>query len=82
MNERIIFSVCMSIVTLAAIVGITIYNINDRKLMSENINRAVEKGVDPMSVRCSYANDRDLICVAFAASFGNHNPSSPIVNKK
>lgn len=72
---------CVTIVILAIVAGLTIFNLNDRKLMADNINSAIEKGVDPMSVRCSYASSQDLICVAFAASSGSHSVQSPLVKK-
>lgn len=34
--------------------------------MAENIQVAIEKGINPMTVRCSYAKSEDVICVAFA----------------
>jgi len=60
-----------TIIVVAAIIGIAIYQINDRTLMSKNIDNAIAKGVDPLSVRCSYADGRDMICVAYGASHGN-----------
>ena len=42
-------------VVLAVIISISLYNINDRTLMSKNISEAVAKGMDPLSVRCSYS---------------------------
>jgi hypothetical protein len=44
--------------------------------MSQNIDSAIAKGIDPLSVRCSYASERDVICVAFAASAQSHNVAS------
>jgi hypothetical protein len=44
------------------------YYLNDRKLMAANIENAITKGIDPLSVRCSYAHDYDVICVAYAAT--------------
>jgi hypothetical protein len=35
--------------------------------MSKNINEAITKGIDPLTVRCSYASETDNICVAFAS---------------
>ncbi len=81
MKEESIFTICLTLVILSVVGAMSIYHLNDRKLMSENINKAIEKGVDPMSVRCSYANSQDLVCVAFAASTAPHNVQSPI-NKK
>ena len=37
---------------------------------------AMEKGIDPMAVRCSYAKTEDLVCVAYAAS-GKKAESAP-----
>ncbi len=59
--------ICLTLVTLGAIIGVSIYQINDRVLMAKNIENAIVKGVDPMSVRCSYARGDDPICIAFAA---------------
>lgn len=66
-----------TIITVAAIIGIVVYNVNDRILMAKNIDNAIVKGVDPLSVRCAYADGRDMICVAYGASHGNG-----IVSKK
>lgn len=60
--------VCITIVVVSAIFSVAYYNINDRKLMAQNISEAVAKGMDPLSVRCSYSNGHDNTCVAFAAS--------------
>jgi hypothetical protein len=60
-----------TIVIVSAIIGASVYNINDRMLMSKNIDNAIAKGVDPLSVRCAFADGRDMICVAYGASHGN-----------
>jgi len=60
--------ICLTIVTLGAIIGISVYQINDRVLMSKNIQEAVAKGIDPISVRCSYTKETDPICITFAAT--------------
>ena len=67
-NETKTFVISIALVVIAAIVGITIYNVNDRVLMSKNIDSAIAKGMDPISVRCSYVTNTDTICVAYAAS--------------
>lgn len=58
----------LATVAVSAIIGITIFNVNDRVLMSKNIDSAIAKGMDPISVRCSYVTNTDTICVAYAAS--------------
>jgi len=60
--------VCISIIVVTFISSIAYYNVNDRKLMSTNISEAVAKGMDPLSVRCSYTHSTDTVCVAYAAS--------------
>ena len=58
----------ITVVLLAAIISTCMYYLNDRKLMAANIENAITKGIDPLSVRCSYARDFDTICVAYAAT--------------
>jgi hypothetical protein len=55
-------------VIVSVVVGATYYNVNDRVLMSRNIDSAIAKGLDPISVRCSFVTNTDTICVAYAAS--------------
>jgi hypothetical protein len=72
-NELTTVVICITVITLAAISSLSYYNINDRKLMASNIENAISKGVDPLSVRCSYATSSDTICVAYAASHGSQS---------
>jgi hypothetical protein len=67
------FIVCVTLILLASVAGMGYYFVTDRTLMSKNIDSAIAKGIDPLSVRCSYAKSDDLICVAFAASAQSHN---------
>ena len=66
----------MTLILLATVAGMGYYFVTDRTLMSRNIDSAIAKGIDPLSVRCSYAKSDDLICVAFAASAQSHNVAS------
>ena len=63
-----IFFVCLTIVLLSIVGGIAYYYAHDRLLMSKNVSEAIEKGIDPLSVRCSYASQSDTVCVAYAYS--------------
>jgi len=58
----------VSTVIVSVIIGATYYNVNDRILMSKNIDSAIAKGLDPISVRCSFVTNMDTVCVAYAAS--------------
>jgi hypothetical protein len=63
-STHFIFAVTITFMTL--IIGSVLYNMNDRILMSKNIEQAIAKGVDPLSVRCSYQTTSDSICVAYS----------------
>lgn len=63
--------IAVTIVIVSAIIGITVYNVNDRMLMAKNIDNAIAKSMDPLAVRCSYVTNTDTICVAHAAANGN-----------
>lgn len=65
-NTPLQFIIAVSVVAVAAIIGTSIYNINDRALMSKNIEQAISKGVDPLSVKCSYQTYTDPICVTYS----------------
>ena len=58
----------ITIVIVSVVIGATYYNVNDRILMSRNIDSAIAKGLDPISVRCSFVTNTDTVCVAYAAS--------------
>lgn len=68
LNNVTIFSI--TLVLLSVVAAICIYGLNERKLMASNIENAIQKGIDPLSVRCSYARGDDIICVTHAASSG------------
>lgn len=65
-SYAIIFS--LTVIIISAIIALCIYGLNERKLMASNIEGAISKGIDPLSVRCSYARGDDIICVAQAAA--------------
>jgi hypothetical protein len=44
------------------------YNMNDRNNMSKNIEAAITKGVDPLSVKCAYEVQPNAICITYAAT--------------
>ena len=68
MSESTIITICGTIIAVSAIISIAVYNLEEDKLKSANIEQAISKGIDPLSVRCSYANSQDLLCIAYASS--------------
>jgi len=67
LNSNIITILCLSALLVMVLFAFTTYKMKDRELMSKNINEAITKGIDPLTVRCSYASETDNICVAFAS---------------
>jgi len=63
-----ITTVSITLVLLSIVTAICIYGLNDRKLMAANIENAIAKGIDPLTVRCSYAKSDDIVCIAHAAN--------------
>lgn len=64
----ITFAVCVCILCIAGIISTLMYNMNDRNNMSKNIEAAIAKGVDPLSVKCAYEVQPNAICITYAAT--------------
>jgi len=58
--------VCSTILIGSVIAGSIMYLINDRNNMARNIEAAIQKGVDPISVKCAYETDAKPVCMAYA----------------
>jgi ABC-type molybdate transport system substrate-binding protein len=71
MMEDKMFLICITTIIVVGILSVTTFNVNQNILMSDNIDKAVSKGIDPLSVRCAYTHQQDTICVAHAASSKN-----------
>jgi hypothetical protein len=75
MNDRVFtISVLLAVVTL--ICSITFYKYSELKSIQSNVESAIVKGIDPVAVRCAYANERDVVCVSYGASHKVDNPKS------
>ena len=63
-----LITICVSIIIVicTAIVGAIIYNMNDRNNMAKNIEAAIAKGVDPLSVKCAYETSTNPTCITYA----------------
>ena len=67
--EIITTIICTTIVLLGGIAGSTYYHLNKTKMVTDTIQQATQKGVDPMAVRCSLSEStHDQICVVYAAT--------------
>ena len=64
--NRDLITICVSVVIVlcTAIIGAIVYNVNDRNNMAKNIEAAIAKGVDPLSVKCAYETSVNSVCIA------------------
>lgn len=83
-TESMLWCVSLTLILITLILSVSYYNLSKDTLMSANIESAVNKGIDPLAVRCSYADKQDIICVAYAASVHTtptQTPTAPTVKK-
>ena len=69
MNKDLL-TICVSVIVviITAIIGGIVYNVNDRNNMAKNIESAINRGVDPLSVKCAYETGSNPICITYAAT--------------
>jgi hypothetical protein len=72
MNDKV-FTVCLTLAVITLIGSITFYKYSELKSIERNVESAIVKGIDPIAVRCAYANERDVVCVAYGS---NHSSST------
>jgi len=78
MNERknkmnkdsIAFIVGIVLVLITGSGCLTFYNYHQNQSMKSNIESAIVKGIDPVSVRCAYSSSNDQMCLAWAMAHG------------
>lgn len=66
-KDFITLTICVTFVLSTGIIGGFMYHINDRNNMSKNIESAISKGVDPISVKCAYETSTQTVCALHAA---------------
>lgn len=67
MNKEFVTMVVSFTILLSSMVaGATIYQINDRNNFAKNMESAIMKGVDPLSVKCSYEQTPTATCITFS----------------
>ncbi len=70
--------VALVICFISVIGSVSYFNVKEQENISRSMSLAMEKGIDPIAVRCSYAKTEDLVCVAYAAS-GKKAETAPMV---
>ena len=69
MNKDLItILTCVTIVMCTIIIAGFNYNINTQNNMAKNIESAIAKGVDPVSVKCAYETSSNAVCITYAAT--------------
>ena len=66
MNNAV-FYISLLIAVVTIVLSVTYYNYSELKSVERNVESAIVKGIDPVAVRCAYAQERDVVCVAYAA---------------
>lgn len=70
MNDAVFyisFFISLLIAVVTIVLSVTYYNYSELKSVERNVESAIVKGIDPVAVRCAYAQERDVVCVAYAA---------------
>jgi hypothetical protein len=67
MNDNV-FTGCVTLALVTLICSVTFYQYSELKSVERNVESAIVKGIDPVAVRCAYAKQSDVVCVAYAAS--------------
>lgn len=67
-----VFPVSFSLVVIVFISALTYFHINETRSIESNVKIALEKGIDPLAVRCAYSTSTDNVCIAYAASRTNY----------
>lgn len=73
MNDNV-FVGCLTTAIIALIGAVTFYQYESLKSIQSNVESAIVKGIDPIAVRCAYASERDVVCVAYGASTPSPSP--------
>lgn len=68
-NQKILLTLFVGVSIIIAIV--VSGQLIEKNMMAKNIDTAIEKGIDPITVRCAYAPPTDNVCLAYSIS---HRP--------
>lgn len=72
-KETLALIVGATLIAITLISCATFFHYNQTLAVKSNIESAIVKGIDPLSVRCAYG-DNSHVCVAYAVAHGK--PSS------
>jgi hypothetical protein len=68
MNDNV-FVGCVTLALVTLICSVTFYQYSELKSVERNVESAIVKGIDPVAVRCAYANAiRCCLCSLWSVS--------------
>lgn len=76
---------CVTGIIAVSILSYTVYETvtTEKRLMHTNIESAINKGIDPIAVRCSYASPTDNVCLAYAITHKTVDaPEAPPIQRR
>ena len=79
-SDLIVVVLAATVAICAAIGGAVYVSAEAQKNLSKNIEIAIQKGVNPIAVRCAHASSSDAVCVVYAAI--HETPNKPAVEMK
>lgn len=65
-TQTFLGSAVIVLLTMIVTVGVVYHSQDQSK--SKDIQTAVDKGVNPLAIRCAYAPEHDRICLVYAAT--------------
>lgn len=76
------FTIAFAASLIIIILLIIVNSLLQRVIMANNIDNAIEKGIDPITVRCAYAQATDNVCLAYAITHKPlEAPEAPVKKK-
>ena len=70
-REALAVIIGTTLVLMTGLLCTAFYQYNQTLAIKSNIESAIEKGIDPLSVRCAYG-DNSHTCVVYAVSHGQN----------
>ena len=82
MFNKIILIIATTLTIMFVTGSYTFYQYSVLKSLERNVESAIVKGIDPITVRCAYSIQTDAICIAYGTVSGKESISPPTPAKK
>lgn len=81
MFNKVILIIATTVTIMFVTGSYTFYQYSVLKSLERNVESAIVKGIDPITVRCAYAIQTDPICIAYGSISNNNVPPSTPAKK-